>query len=156
MNSNNFPTLVGILVCLMVLALFAYRRYASQGVQSFPRVDENAEDNYGVASEYQLYTQCEDPMGEFRERIIGVAIKHASNNLVYWAVPPLRHHNIINNYLAPRQLAGSVQVNSKHQGFVTSHGRFVDRREALCIAERAKQIVEKTEPAHKLFSEDMW
>lgn len=44
----------------------------------------------------------------------------------------------------------------RHQGFVTSEGRFVDRREALKIAREAAQIVAKTEPANRLFSEDLW
>jgi hypothetical protein len=42
------------------------------------------------------------------------------------------------------------------QGFVTDKGSFVDRVEALAIAERFAQIVEKHRPFDILLSEDLF
>ena len=67
---------------------------------------------------------------------------------------PARHHDIINlmaNSGLPRE---SIEI--RNQGFETNGGKFVSREEALQIAERAKQIVEKHRPWHQLLTEDMW
>lgn len=42
------------------------------------------------------------------------------------------------------------------QGFLTSEGAFVDRVEALAIAQAAGQLICKTQPEDMLFSEDVW
>jgi hypothetical protein len=41
-------------------------------------------------------------------------------------------------------------------GFLDNNGLFLNRYEALIIAQEAKQIVEKTNPQDKLFSEDLY
>ncbi len=46
-----------------------------------------------------------------------------------------------------------VENSPKHQGFLTSTGRFVDREAAAIIAHAAGQI---SEPLKRLHSEDMW
>jgi hypothetical protein len=74
---------------------------------------------------------------------------------VYWADPPLRHGDLI-IHMARVGVGGIANTSPRYQGFVTTHGRFVDRREALGIAERAKQLVRKTGNAYRLFSEDLW
>lgn len=53
---------------------------------------------------------------------------------------------------------GKHDVDMRDQGFVTSTGRFVDRKEACVIARAASQVDEakKTQPADTLFSEDLW
>lgn len=67
---------------------------------------------------------------------------------------PGRHHHVINAMFA---IAGDVAVGAEtEQGFLTSDGRFVDRKEGFRIAEEAGQIVTKHGPEDTLFSEDMW
>ncbi len=52
-----------------------------------------------------------------------------------------------------RQRIGKEQLAGRHQGFLTSNGRFVDRKEAMIIARTAEQTsVTKSE----LFSEDLY
>lgn len=59
----------------------------------------------------------------------------------------MRHHDIF------RRFADEVADNRDSQGFYTSKGRFVDRKEAAKIAFAAGQI---PSPANKLFSEDLY
>lgn len=68
---------------------------------------------------------------------------------------PGRHHHIINT-VGELALATATQIGDAIQGFVTTKGRFVDRREGLRLAERSKQLIRKTQPADQLFSEDLW
>ena len=42
-----------------------------------------------------------------------------------------------------------------HQGFLTSSGKFVDRKKALKIALNANQIINKHNPKNLLLSEDL-
>lgn len=51
--------------------------------------------------------------------------------------------------------AVGVEVSSKadHQGFFTNRGRFVDRKVAAKIADRAGQL---SKPTTVLLSEDLW
>lgn len=48
-----------------------------------------------------------------------------------------------------------IVARDKEQGFVTTDGRFVDRFEALRIAEECGQIREKHRPMDRLMSEDL-
>jgi hypothetical protein len=52
-----------------------------------------------------------------------------------------------------RARIGEEQFAGLHQGFLTSLGRFVDRRQAMAIARRAGQT-DKTKT--ELFSEDLY
>lgn len=61
-----------------------------------------------------------------------------------------RHHNI---------LWQSTEVSRKigHQGFLTSTGRFVNRKEAFNIAETANQLNDRNRFNNRtLFSEDLY
>lgn len=85
-----------------------------------------------------------------------VAIRHAG--IIHTAPRPKRHHDVIH-----KMSAAGLPASAMHdQGFVTSAGRFVDRKEAVKIAIAAGQlkregsIVIKTSPAGLLFSEDLW
>ncbi|MCF8339605.1 MAG: hypothetical protein K9I82_01390 [Chitinophagaceae bacterium] len=50
-----------------------------------------------------------------------------------------------------------VSRNSKHQGFLTSKGRFVDRKEALEIALDNNQVIDHSEiRGDNLYSEDLY
>jgi hypothetical protein len=42
------------------------------------------------------------------------------------------------------------------QGFVNQRGEFLDRHQALLVATIAGQLIRKTQPADRLFSEDLW
>ena len=66
--------------------------------------------------------------------------------------PPARHHNII-AFMVER---GDKTPISGEQGFMTSDGKFVMRKAALRIAEKAGQIIKKQGCKHRLFSEDCW
>ena len=63
-----------------------------------------------------------------------------------------RHCNCIStiNHLTGKKLS---QLQPYVQGFLTSHDRFVDRKEAAKIAYSAGQIYEEID---ELFSEDVW
>lgn len=70
----------------------------------------------------------------------------------YGVPQPGRHHDVFRAMKAhglPTPIGGE-------QGFVTSKGRFVNRREGLQIAIANSQIIAKTDPEDQLFSEDMW
>jgi hypothetical protein len=47
-------------------------------------------------------------------------------------------------------------VNKGEMGFLDQDGVFMDRQEALNIAQAANQIRDKTEPSDRLFSEDLY
>jgi hypothetical protein len=86
------------------------------------------------------------------ERVIGAAIRHP-DGMVHAVSEPGRHHHVI-RYMSSLKRAGLE--NTRDQGFVTNHGRYVSRLEGLAVAQLAKQIKHKTPPAYKLFSEDIW
>jgi hypothetical protein len=73
---------------------------------------------------------------------------------VIYSVPrPGRHHHVFQEMHDKH----NVESHDGHvQGFVTSRGRFVDRREAVVIARACGQIRVKTQPEYELFSEDVW
>jgi hypothetical protein len=93
------------------------------------------------------------------ERIVGVAIRLESSGygLVLSLPKPNRHSDVVSagNFIGGGAL-GSLSSN-EIQGFTTSHGRFVNRRQALVIATRAGQIVKgPAMPSFGLSSEDVW
>ena len=85
-------------------------------------------------------------------KIVCAAIKLECGEpeLIVSAPRPYRHHDIIHS-LYQR----GVKQSGKIQGFLTSDGNFVDRKEAAKIALRSKQIT-KLEYPPNLFSEDLW
>jgi len=89
----------------------------------------------------------EDP-----EIILQAAIVHPTGE-VYTVSRPGRHPDII-SYMAALRRAGLR--NTKRQGYITSHGRFVNRKDGLRIAEAAKQIIHKHPAYWELYTEDMW
>lgn len=101
-----------------------------------------------------------------QERIIGVAIRYAPANpsrtsdgeiigRVFHLPPPNRHHNL---FAENHEIFDRLRANGfvETQGFLTSMRRFVDRKDALKIAEQNDQVVEKHPPSDELFSEDLW
>lgn len=98
-------------------------------------------------------------MGE--ARIVSAAVRYRVT-LPYMADPvdlivtspqPGRHHTAIHGLHA---LTGHKTSADDEQGFVTSDGVFVDRKEGCRIARAAGQIVTKHGPDDVLYSEDMW
>lgn len=86
------------------------------------------------------------------ERIVSVAI---NNGGMIWSLPsPARHHTVLHAISA----FGIDAIEHGHpdaQGFMTSTGRYVGRREATHIAVVAGQIDEPKWPPD-LYSEDLW
>lgn len=68
---------------------------------------------------------------------------------------PARHGNIV-WWMGDEYGYEDGEYGPEYQGFVTSAGRYVDRVEALKIAQAAGQIIEKHGNRNKLFSEDCW
>lgn len=71
---------------------------------------------------------------------------------VYSVPRPGRHHDVFK--VMPRQHLRSSHIDG--QGFVTSTGRFVDRKEAAVIARAAGQLIREPTPHYMLTSEDVW
>jgi hypothetical protein len=82
--------------------------------------------------------------------ILGAAIRLADGKIFYSA-PPARHPSII--LLCQNQ--GASLVGST-QGFLTTDGDFVDRKEAWTVAERAGQLLPVPHQVGTLYSEDVW
>jgi hypothetical protein len=83
------------------------------------------------------------------ERIVAAAIRF--NGEPVFLPRPKRHHDIIGmlGQSNPWPITGE-------QGFMTSKGRFVCRREAWIIAVEAEQAPRQTTCPGRLFSEDLW
>ncbi len=93
---------------------------------------------------------------EFQEEIMRAAIRH-SNGIIFSVERPGRHGHVISAMASigmANRAAGKNVV--KDQGFITNKGRYVGRFEACLIAHNAKQIIAKTGPSDRLFSEDVW
>lgn len=74
------------------------------------------------------------------------------DGIIYSMPRPARHHNVLH-----AMIASGVDDRGSEQGFVTTLSRFVRRKPALRIADKAGQLKsEPTAPYHGLFSEDVW
>ena len=83
--------------------------------------------------------------------IAAAAIKY--KDIIVSMPRPNRHHNIIS---AIYNLWAIKTGSNGVQGFITSTGEFVDRKEGLQIARDNNQIIYKNGNDLILFSEDMW
>lgn len=83
-----------------------------------------------------------------KERIVAVAVRH--KGLVVMLPQPARHADV----LRPLFAITKEHVQADDQGFLTSSGRFVERREATRVAFAAGQIA--VPRCGDLFSEDLW
>ena len=86
------------------------------------------------------------------ETITHSAIRHPDGP-VFSVECPGRHHHVIR---LMSELGCAGMENTHDAGFITSHGRYVGRAEALLIATKASQLIRKTNPQDELFSEDVW
>lgn len=85
------------------------------------------------------------------ERIVAVAIKMGT--VIVTAAAPARHGHIIH---AIYNLNRKHHILPSDQGFLTTLGRFVDRREARMIADIQGQVTSSGPGFQELFSEDVW
>lgn len=93
-----------------------------------------------------------DMKAEECERITGVAVVDDKDRL--WALPaPHRHHHI---FALAAFVGDSAEGRIRGQGFTTSNHRFVERAEALTIAQTAGQTRPGAKLGHQLYSEDLW
>ncbi len=98
-----------------------------------------------------IENKIDDMSNRSGERIIAAAI-HFGGTISL--PPPARHHTIIQTMDTAMNIAGHL-ATPQTQGFLTSHGRFVNRVEAFYLASNTGQIISGTKgPA--LFSEDLW
>lgn len=100
----------------------------------------------GMVRNRDKVTECRGALPAVAQReqriIVGVAYRlPESVGGHVWSSPrPARH----------------LAISEATQGFVLGDGTFVDRFEALAIARANGQLIRKTEPADRLFSEDLW
>lgn len=85
------------------------------------------------------------------EFIIAAAV--VCGNGIVALQPPARHGDCIK---LAAELHPTFFILPEHQGFVTSHLRFVQRVEAKQIAMAAGQLLERASKGDELFSEDLW
>lgn len=83
--------------------------------------------------------------------IVAVAIQ--CNGKVYALPRPNRHWNVITRI---HEENPGIVIGKDWQGFLDNDGKFVGRREACRIAKAAGQLIRKTQPPNKLFSENLW
>lgn len=92
-----------------------------------------------------------------KERIICAAIQIVETGKVFYGHRHNHCFTAMNDYLSwtmNRQEIGKVK---SVQGFVTSNGRFVDRKEALIIALENDQVLDKSQiRGDNLYSEDLY
>lgn len=84
------------------------------------------------------------------ERITAAAI--TIYGMVISLPPPARHHTLLRHF---SELRPDLNPGPRGQGFLTSTGRYVGRREGAEIAIAAGQI-DKLDAPPNLFSEDLW
>jgi hypothetical protein len=92
-------------------------------------------------------------------RIIGSSIlcqsKDGQEGMLFWKLAPHRHHHVI--AMMRENGIPLDHMMQEQQGFLTSDGGHVSREEALMIAEKSNQIIQRTgSQGEELFSEDLW
>lgn len=107
----------------------------------------------GLATSFQTHMSELD----LPEKVAGVSIKLRVNSQdwLYVGYPKARHHHLI---AAMFEVQGSAYspTNVTNQGFLSSHGRHLSRREARQIAEEHDQLLKGALRHRELFSEDIW
>lgn len=92
---------------------------------------------------------------QMKEQIVAAALRHESG-MVFTLARPHRHNDII-HWFGKRRLSIEEFVGLCEEGFLTSDGRFVGRKEAARIAIAAGQVKQKDLCAFpSIFSEDLW
>lgn len=87
------------------------------------------------------------------ERIVMAAWKEG--RAIYAVERPGRHHTVVHSMVENGRCSSDNPLASD-SGFITSSGRYVDRKEAMTIAKAAGQLIGKPNLPLTLFSEDLW
>lgn len=78
------------------------------------------------------------------------------NDEIFVVNQPGRHHHVV-HFMAS---IGIKQTTLANQGFLTNRGRYVNRTEAMIIARKADQLLDKNKDKsyrdRELYSEDVW
>lgn len=86
------------------------------------------------------------------ERIVAAAIRF--DGVTHTMPPPARHHTIM--HALDEDYWDRRGLGMEEQGFITSDGRYVDRKEAKLIAVAADQLLPGHSRLDELFSECVW
>lgn len=87
------------------------------------------------------------------ECILMAANRHSGTGQIWAVERPGRHSHVM---WAMETLSVPEHTRVAQQGFLTSYGRYVDRKEAALIASSANQLLDKQHTPPILFSEDVW
>ena len=85
-------------------------------------------------------------------RVVCAAIRQSDAVI---CAPRHNHCNLILSTLI-RNNGASVSADGWEQGFVDQYNTFMNRKEALQVASACNQLIRKTHPADRLFSEDIY
>ncbi len=85
-------------------------------------------------------------------RVVAAAIWDTKTCVIHSMPVPARHCNILNAIYDPTR---DRKDNTLEQGFLSSDGRFLSRKQALAFAIRAGQVKEGKWPP-ELYTEDLW
>jgi hypothetical protein len=90
-----------------------------------------------------------------RERIVAAAIRDHDGEV--WSLPPPARHCDVLNYIYKQTGKPTIRLSGIHQGFATSTGRYLTRRQAEPVAREAGQIRRAGRLIGSvLTSEDLW
>lgn len=143
---------------LCVLSLFSDDKLRKWFVMPEPPTAVKVPNHDGTAVDMKCHIGFEDQFKEHfadildDESILMAAIRHLGTGQIWAVERPGRHSHVIwamdAMYVPPHHHA--------EQGFLTSFGRYVERKEAALIAAAAGQLLNKQSTPNILFSEDVW
>ena len=138
------------LTVIEIERVLQYCRQKPKGIEYLRSITYRYLDFFaGTAQDYRAFFagDCDKP-----ERIVHAANRVKSSGRIYSVAAPGRHHNVE----AMMRQVGIPNSDDIEQGFVSSRGRYLNRKEALVVATLANQLIRKTPPEDRLFSEDVW
>ena len=96
-------------------------------------------------------------LNSMKEKIICAAIQIVETVKMFYGHRHDQCINSLNSELSWTMNRQQISQVKKIQGFVTSNGRFVDRKEALIIALENDQVLDKSQiRGDNLYSEDLY
>lgn len=148
------PILVSFLSMLWIVYIHISEKDANRSYKKLliKRVIDELNPFYGNEHDHKVFLI--GSMGadtDIQERIVRAAVH---DGIKIWSVASPGGHAQVHAYMAACKR--DPFAYGDNQGFVTSHGRFVDREEGLKIAQAASQIKHKHPSHRELYSEDMW
>jgi hypothetical protein len=139
-------------------AVSAYKRRGLREFMAVVRPISEANRRRRLGSDTPRVKPFDDAMtvsqlqnGHGQGRIVRAAILYKG---FVWSKPaPKRHSDIINEMF---DILGEELDAPQAEGFVSSSGHFLDRREALLLARASGQTFLEEPPDDELFSENLW